>query len=83
MQYFVIAATMRKRAGDLRDRIFGDGLVPLNSALGCHREPDLSLEIPSSQQWIGYSMGHLDLIGQPVVSRQSRRWLAPHGDAII
>lgn len=82
VQCFAIAATRGKRAGDLRDRMFGDGLVPLNSALGRHPEPELNLEIPDAQQWIGYSMGHLDLISQPVVSTQIKRWLGHYGEAI-
>jgi pimeloyl-ACP methyl ester carboxylesterase len=74
---YAIAATVGNRAGDLGDRIVGDGLVPLSSALGHHSEPHLALRIPDSQQWIGHGMNHLDLLNRQEVYEQIKRWLAP------
>lgn len=72
---YAIAATTGKRAGDLQDRFLGDGLVPVASALGRHAEPGLSLPIPTSRQWVGLGMNHLDLLSHPAVYKQLRRWL--------
>jgi hypothetical protein len=63
-----IAATTGRRTGDARDRLLGDGLVPLHSAL--------SLPLPADRQWIGYGMGHLDLLHRREVYEKLREWLA-------
>jgi len=54
----------------------GDGLVPVNSALGRHHEPGRSLSFAKSRQWIGYGMNHWDLLNRPAVYQQIVRWLA-------
>jgi hypothetical protein len=77
VECYAAAATTGRRRGDLRDRLLGDGLVPVDSALGPHRgAPGRSLEIPESHQWVGYRMGHLDLLSRPEVYQQLRLWLA-------
>jgi pimeloyl-ACP methyl ester carboxylesterase len=73
--YFA-AATLGRRMRDLNDRLLGDGLVPVESALGRHAEADKNLAIPASRQWIGFSMSHWDLLDRPEVYEQLRRWLA-------
>jgi pimeloyl-ACP methyl ester carboxylesterase len=75
VQCYAIAATTGKQAGDLKDRLMADGLVPLDSALGRHKEAERNLSFPESRQWIGYEMGHLDLLNRPEVYEQIRRWL--------
>ena len=40
----------------------GDGLVPLNIALGDHAVPDLTLAFPTAHKWVGYQMNHMDLL---------------------
>jgi len=69
---YAIAANVGKKAGDL----FGDGMVPVNSALGRHQDPALTLSFAPSRQWVGYSMNHWDLLSQPAVYEQIRRWIA-------
>lgn len=76
---YAIAATTGKQAGDLKDRLMADGLVPLDSALGRHKEAERNLSFPESRQWIGYEMGHLDLLSRPEVYEQIRRWLKTGG----
>jgi len=76
---FNIAATTGKKAGDLSDRLFGDGIVPLASALGRHREPRLALTFPESRQWIAYGMNHLDLLGRHEVYAKIRTWVEAPG----
>lgn len=48
----------------------GDGLVPIDSALGHHPDPRFDLRIPKSQQWIGYDINHLELLGDLAVYRR-------------
>ncbi|MBK9608712.1 MAG: alpha/beta hydrolase [Betaproteobacteria bacterium] len=74
---YALAATTGAAAGDAKDRLLADGLVPLASALGMHVNPEKSLPIPEANQWIGYKMNHLDLLARPEVYQQIRRWLAP------
>lgn len=72
---YAIAATTGDAPGDAKDRILGDGLVPLASALGRHVNPDKTLPIPEANQWIGYGMSHLDLLGKFEVYAQIKQWL--------
>jgi len=72
---YAIAATTGRRMGDARDPLLGDGLVPLHSALGRHPDPALSLGLSADRQWIGYGMGHLDLLHRREVYETLRGWL--------
>lgn len=73
---FSYAATLAAKRGELKDRLLGDGLVPLASALGQHADPELSLSFAKERQAIGYSMGHLELLSRPEVTVQLQAWLA-------
>lgn len=72
---FALAATTGARPGDGKDRLLGDGLVPLASALGRHADPSRTLAFAPERQWVEPRMGHLDLLGRPEVYAQLRRWL--------
>jgi len=74
---YAIAATTGMQDGDVRDRLLGDGLVPVASALGQHADPERTLRFAKSRQWIGYGMHHLDLLSRPEISARLVRWLAP------
>ncbi len=74
---FAIAASTASKPSMLRDRLVGDGLVPVKSALGQHRDPRRSLSFPKTRQWIGYRMSHLDLLSSVEVSQQIAGWFAP------
>jgi pimeloyl-ACP methyl ester carboxylesterase len=74
---FAIAATTGSRRGDLKDRWIGDGLVPVESALGHHHDPERVIGFPRHRQWIGYGMHHLDLLDHPDVADRLLRWLRP------
>jgi pimeloyl-ACP methyl ester carboxylesterase len=73
VQCFAAAAALGPRRNLVADRLVGDGLVPLDSALGKHRTR--SLRLPKDHQWIGYEMGHLELLHRPEVYAQLRAWL--------
>ncbi|HSB20505.1 MAG TPA: alpha/beta hydrolase [Anaeromyxobacteraceae bacterium] len=74
---YAIAATTAARGAGRRGALPGDGIVPLDSALGRHRDPALTLPLPSSRRWVGHGMGHLDLLSRPEVYARIAGWLAP------
>jgi pimeloyl-ACP methyl ester carboxylesterase len=76
---YAIAATTGKTAGDVSDRLIGDGIVPLASALGRHANPRLALTFDESRQWVAYGINHLDLLSRREVYAQIKRWLAASG----
>jgi len=76
VQCYTVAATLGKRRDLLGERLLGDGLVPLASAIGHHKTPERALAFPKSHQWIGYEMGHLELLSRPEVYARLSGWLA-------
>ena len=57
-------------------RLRGDGLVPVDSALGLHATPALTLGFPDAHRLIAYGTGHVQLLGSPAVYDTLRTWLA-------
>jgi len=53
-----------------------DGLVSVDSALGRHARPELTLAFPAAHQWVGPGLSHLDLLGHPEVYEVLVRWLS-------
>jgi hypothetical protein len=70
---FAIAASTAK-GPDAPSR--GDGLVPVDSALGRHADPALTLAFPESRRWIAYRTDHFGLLDRPEVYERIRAWLA-------
>lgn len=70
-----IAASIVKKTGAPMQRLLGDGLVPLDSALGLHADARRSLGLPKSRCWVGYGMNHMDLLDRKEVYARIRRWL--------
>ena len=75
VECFAAAAMLGSEPASRTDRLVGDGLVPVDSALGRHSDPRRNLNLPQGHQWIGRNMGHLDLLSRPEVYAQLRRWL--------
>jgi pimeloyl-ACP methyl ester carboxylesterase len=73
VECFAIAGTTAPKA---RAKLPGDGLVPVDSALGRHERPEMTLGFPEAHQWIAFGVAHLDLLGRPEVYEQLRGWLA-------
>ncbi|MBI2395577.1 MAG: alpha/beta hydrolase [Deltaproteobacteria bacterium] len=73
VECFAIAGTT---AAAERESLPGDGLVPVSSALGRHERPELAVQFSEENQWIGYGMGHLDLLYRAEVYEVLRSWLA-------
>ena len=72
---FAVAASLGSDDADLKQRVLGDGLVPVDSALGRHSDPALTLAFPPAHQWVGHGINHLDLLSKPEVMAQLSRWL--------
>jgi hypothetical protein len=72
---YAAAAVRAAESGALTERLVGDGLVPLDSALGRHRDAARELAIPENRQWIGYGMKHVELLNHPEVYAEIRSWL--------
>ena len=53
----------------------GDGLVPLDSALGRHPLPARRLSFPPDQQWIGEGLSHMGLLSDLKVYDVIKGWL--------
>jgi len=71
---YAIAATTSARgaAGKLRS----DGLVAVESALGRHARPELTLGFPKAHQWIAHGANHLELLDRPEVCAKLCAWLS-------
>ena len=74
-----IAASTSEGPGRAGARLAGDGLVPVESALGHHRDPERTLRFPPSRMWIARGMNHFDLLGRPEVYSRIREWLESGG----
>lgn len=76
---YAIAGSAGGREGDLRGRLLGDGLIPLDTALGRHPDPEHTLRFASSRTAIAFGMHHFDLLGRVEVYERIRAWLAQAG----
>ena len=76
---YAAAAVRAEKRGLLSERLIGDGLVTLDSALGRHRDKARTLPIPTDRQWVGYGMGHRDLLNNAEAYRQISTWLKAPG----
>jgi hypothetical protein len=74
---FTIAATTAAQRSLLAERLIGDGLVPLPSALGQHADAKHRLKFAKNSQWTAYKTNHMQLLSSPQVTRQMVAWLRP------
>jgi pimeloyl-ACP methyl ester carboxylesterase len=72
---YAAAATLGAKRDLLAERLVGDGLVPLDSALGRHKDPAQTLAFPKQRQWVGHGIGHLELLNRAEVYAQLKQWL--------
>ncbi|HET9033899.1 MAG TPA: alpha/beta hydrolase [Dokdonella sp.] len=72
---YAIAGSLGKKPGALSERLAGDGLVPLYSALGLHRNPKRNLKLPESRRKVIYKTNHLDLLGSQEAYAHISAWL--------
>ncbi|MCI1710031.1 MAG: GPI inositol-deacylase [Chiayiivirga sp.] len=72
---YTVAATTAAKRSVLADRLIGDGLVPLHSALGRHDDASRTLSFAPDAQWIAYRTNHMELLSRPEVGERLAEWL--------
>ena len=72
---YAVAATVAARRSPVAERLVGDGLVPLRSALGIHDDGLRTLGFAKERQAVFYRLGHLALLGDEAVARQLAQWM--------
>jgi len=70
-----VAGSLGQQAGELRETLLGDGIVPLDSALGRHRLASRCLQFAADRQWVGQGIDHIGLLHSDEVLAQLRGWL--------
>jgi pimeloyl-ACP methyl ester carboxylesterase len=73
---YTVAATIAGQRSAVAERLVGDGLVPLPSALGQHTDPARSLVFAKASQHIAYRTNHLELLSSPEVTEKLVHWLS-------
>jgi PGAP1-like protein len=74
VQCYTIAGTIGDAPSPRRDRLIGDGLVPVASALGYHPDSRRRLHFPRSHQWTATGTSHLGLLSSGHVYERIRGW---------
>jgi pimeloyl-ACP methyl ester carboxylesterase len=72
---FAIAGSIGGKPEGLGGRVLGDGLVPVRSALGEHKDAALALRFPRRRQAVAWKTGHLELLGSAEVFGILQGWL--------
>ncbi len=76
MRCYAVAASLGPAGGNLKASLLGDGLVPVASALGQHREPARRLGFAAERQAVVHDTSHLGLLSSAEVFALLRQWLA-------
>ncbi len=74
---YAVAAAVAAKRSLVAERLTGDGLVPLRSALGQHDDAQRHLHFAKTSQAIFYRTGHIALLHSPAVTAQLLAWLTP------
>ena len=72
---YAVAASLRKAPRRPHARLAGDGLVPVASALGQHRDPSRRLPLATHRTRVVHEAGHLDLLARTEVYEALREWI--------
>ena len=72
---FAVAGRTTENPSHLADRLIGDGLVPLESALGQHKKTWKSLKFPETSQFIAVGHNHLELLSSRSVAAKILEWI--------
>jgi pimeloyl-ACP methyl ester carboxylesterase len=74
---YAVAATLAPKRSPLSERVLGDGLVPLPSALGQHHETARQLKFAKDSVFVAYRTHHMQLLHSREVTTKLLQWLAP------
>jgi hypothetical protein len=72
-----VAATRQHAPVDAPKRLRGDGLVPVDSALGRHEQSARCLDFAPQDIHIAYGCDHFDLLSSAAVGDRLQAWLQP------
>lgn len=72
---YTVAATLAPKRSPMAERIVGDGLVPLPSALGQHSEAQQALQFARGSQYVAYRTNHMQLLYSEDVTARLVQWL--------
>lgn len=73
-----VAGTLGNCRGDATDRAFGDGLVPVASALGEHAQPGRRLDFAEADRVLYCCTGHFALLTRRDLGQRVAAWLQQH-----
>ena len=76
IQAYAIGAVAGATDDSEQAQLIGDGLVPLDSALGRHPDPRHALPIPAEHLWVALKTNHLELQTSPAVYKRVRAGLS-------
>ncbi|MFN0184839.1 MAG: esterase/lipase family protein [Aquabacterium sp.] len=72
---YAVAASTGAQVHGLKGRLLGDGLVPVDSALGRHRDPARTLHFQADRQLQLRGVNHMQLLSSPDAFAALLRWL--------
>jgi len=72
---YAIAASVGAATKSPKSRLLGDGVVPVDSALGRDPEPDRQLDFAQDRQAVVFKTDHLSLLSSAEVHGLLRSWL--------
>jgi len=72
---YALAGCLGSSVDSLKSRLWGDGLVPVASALGQHADAGRRLEFAADRTAVVCDTGHLDLLSSAEVYERLRAWL--------
>jgi len=75
LRFYALAACLGSTPSEKRSRLLGDGLVPVDSALGRHPDPQRHLAFAPENQALLCDVSHLDLPTHPETLSTVLRWL--------
>jgi pimeloyl-ACP methyl ester carboxylesterase len=73
---YAIAASTAAQRSALADRLIGDGMVPLHSALGKHEDDALTVGFDKEAQYIAYRTNHMQLLSSAEVAHQIKLFMS-------
>lgn len=73
--YAIATTTSEYNSSKISEKIVGDGLVSINSALGIHKNHKFDLKIAKQNQWTSGNISHMQLLSNEEVYQVIENWL--------
>ena len=72
---YAIGTTTSEYVSKFHEKVVGDGLVSINSALGVHKDKKLDLNIPKENQFTSSEINHMQLLSNKEIYLVIKSWL--------